>query len=221
MNISAEAIRKALHFRHAAKSYNPNQKIPASDFQLILEAAQFSPSSYGFELWDIIVIQDKKILEAFLQAGTWGAKGTLLTASHFVVLTAKTGDELRASSQRIDHVLKDIKHMSDASARGMVDKYLDWQKNDFDLNSPELLHQWAARQAYIALGNMMTVAAMRGIDSQPIEGYNRQNITNILSNHALLNAETDLPVVMVSFGYRSTDQPEKTRRPLEEIVTWA
>lgn len=67
---------------------------------------------------------------------------------------------------------------------------------------------------------MMTVAAMRGIDSQPIEGFNIAKITEVLARHELIDPETDLPVVMVSFGYRDMEQPVKTRRPLEEIVKW-
>lgn len=85
----------------------------------------------------------------------------------------------------------------------------------------ELLHQWAARQAYIALGNMMTVAALRGIDSQPIEGFNIAQITDILTTHNLIDPTIDRPAVMVSFGYRATEQPTKIRRPIDEIVKWA
>jgi nitroreductase len=220
MTTAKQDILDALNFRFATKTYKLDKEIPDDEFALILEAARLSPSSYGFEPWDIIVVQDRKIRDEFLDAGTWGAKGTLATASHFVVMTAKTGEALGTHSERITHVLKDVKKSSSENVEGMINKYLDWQKNDFGLETPELLHQWAARQAYIALGNMMTVAALRGIDSQPIEGFNIANITDILAEHGAIDPRADLPVVMVSFGYRDMEQPEKTRRPIDETVHW-
>lgn len=222
MAVPTKDILAALNFRFATKVYDPERKISDEDFKLILETAQLSPSSFGFEPWDIIVVQDEALRKEFAAAGTWGAKGTLPTASHFVILTAKTGTALQSSdSERITHVLRDIKQMPASNIRGMTNKYADWQKNDFNLTSPALLHQWAARQAYIALGNMMTVAAMTGIDSQPIEGFNIAKITDILTSHNLIDSETDLPVVMVSFGYRAMEPTPKTRRPIDEIVKWA
>ena len=227
MTVSNQDITEAFNFRFATKVYKADEKIADEEFNLILESARLSPSSFGFEPWDIIVVQDMAIRDEFLKAGTWGAKSTLPTASHFVVMTAKTGEALAPNSAHISHMLHDVKHIPASNpnipasnTRGIRDKYADWQKNDFNLTTPELLHQWAARQAYIALGNMMTVAAMRGIDSQPIEGFNIAKITEVLARHELIDPETDLPVVMVSFGYRDMEQPVKTRRPLEEIVKW-
>lgn len=221
MTVPQQNILDAFNARFATKTYDPDKKIPDDEFQLILEAARLSPSSFGFEPWDIIVVQDEALRNAFAAAGTWGAKGTLPTASHFVVMTARTGEALGADSERITHVLRDVKHMPVSNIHGMTDKFADWKQNDYNLTTPELVHAWAARQAYIALGNMMTVAAMRGIDSQPIEGFNIDKIADILSARKLIDPTTDLPVVMVSFGYRAMEQPEKTRRPIDEIVKWA
>jgi nitroreductase len=221
MSVAVQEIQEAFMFRFAAKKYDPERKISDKDFSLILETAQLSPSSYGFEPWNIIVVQDEALRKEFLDAGTWGAKGTLATASHFIVMTAKTGKALQPSdSEHLTHMLRDIKQMSASSIQGTTNKYADWQKNDFNLTTPELLHHWAARQAYIALGNMMTVAAMRCIDSQPIEGFNITKITRILVEHNLIDPTIDLPVVMVSFGYRAIEQSKKTRRPIDEIVKW-
>jgi nitroreductase len=218
--ISKEEIQQAFTRRHATKSFEPNREIPDDEFSLILEAARLSPTSYGFEPWDIVLIDNKNIVQEIIDVGSWGAKRPAQNASKFIVMTAKRGEALEAfTSERISHVLKDIKKFDESGIKDYFAKYADWQKNDFALTSPELLHQWAARQAYIALGNMITVAMLRGVDSCPIEGFSVQRVAKLLENHKVIDIIQDLPVVMLALGYASESAPEKTRRPLDEIVT--
>ena len=48
------------------------------------------------------------------------------------------------------------------------------------------LFDWASKQTYIALGNMMTAAAQIGIDSCPIEGFDIQKMNQLLDEEGLL-----------------------------------
>lgn len=217
--MNSQEIKKAFEFRHATKTFDPTKKLSEADFNLILESARLSPSSFGFEPWNLIVVQNSELREE-LRQNAWGAQGTLPTASHFIVITAKTSEALGPQGKHIDHIFKTVKHYTDEQ-RNIQSKqgFYNWARNDFRLfDTPQLLHQWAARQSYLALGNMMTTAALRGIDSCPIEGFNIEKVNHVLQAHDLIDTDTDLVVAMVAFGYRSTDQPEKTRRPLSEIV---
>lgn len=218
--IDRQTITDTFQFRHATKRFDDSKKITDEDFATILESAQLSPSSFGFEQWNIIVLQNPDI-RAELAASSWGAKGQLPTASHFIVMTGKTAPELLPGGAHLENVLREVKGKTGAAAASTQKFYKKWLDNDFKFTTPELIHQHAARQAYIALGNMMTVAAMLGIDSCPIEGFNIDETTRILQQHGLLDPTVDLPVVMAAFGYRINEQPAKTRRPLEQIVTWA
>ena len=53
-----DTIIKAFHFRHACKVFDETKKIPDGDFNFILETARLSPSSFGFEPWKLLVVQD-------------------------------------------------------------------------------------------------------------------------------------------------------------------
>lgn len=100
--------------------------------------------------------------------------------------------------------------------------YSNFQTNDFKLiDSDRAMFDWASKQTYIALANMMTTAAMLGVDSCPIEGFNIEKVEEILSEEGILDKEHFGVSVMVGFGYRD-EQPhrEKTRQPMEDIVTW-
>jgi nitroreductase len=91
---------------------------------------------------------------------------------------------------------------------------------DFGLlgNEPAMF-EWAARQSYIALGNMMTSAALIGIDSCPIEGFDKAQAENALREEGLL-AKGYESASMAAFGYRMNEPRAKTRRGLADIVEW-
>jgi hypothetical protein len=84
-----EEILKAFSFRHATKEFDPNMKISDEDFQFILETGRLSPSSVGYETWKFLVVQNMELREK-LREVSWGAQGQLPTASHFLVIVART-----------------------------------------------------------------------------------------------------------------------------------
>jgi nitroreductase len=118
-------------------------------------------------------------------------------------------------------MLKEIKGMPNDVFELTREAYGKFQKNQRMLENPRTLFDWASKQTYIALGNMMTAAALIGIDSCPIEGFNYEGVHSILEEEGLLeNGLWDVSV-MAAFGYRAEDPPrEKSRQPLEKITQW-
>lgn len=217
--ISKEDILAAFRFRHACKQFDPAKKISDADFDLILEAGRLSPSSFGFEPWRFVVIQDPALREN-LRAVVWGAQGQLPTASHFLVILCRR-HEMRFDSPYIDDVMRRVQKLPDEARAGRAGRYRKFQEQDWRLlDSPRALFDWACRQAYIALGNMMTAAAMIGIDSCPIEGFDQKSAEGVLAEAGLLEDGRYGLAVMAAFGYRINPQPAKTRRPPEEVVAW-
>ena len=88
------------------------------------------------------------------------------------------------------------------------------------LENDRTLFDWASKQTYIALANMMTGAALIGIDSCPIEGFNYAEVNRILAQTGAYDAEKYAVSVAVTFGYRAKDIRPKSRKPLNEIVHW-
>ena len=90
-------------------------------------------------------------------------------ASHFLVFTAKTD---AAIDGHIKHMLREVKGMNAVAMATYKTFWRQWAKKDFRLfDDSGRVHDWAARQAYIALGFAMLAAAERGVDSCPIEGF--------------------------------------------------
>ncbi|MGM0866373.1 MAG: NAD(P)H-dependent oxidoreductase [Bacillota bacterium] len=211
-------ILDAYHFRHATKEFDSNKKVSDDDFRFIMEAGRLSPSSFGFEPWRFVVIQNPELREK-IKNTAWGAYGKLPEASHFVVILARTKKDTKYDSQYLQDHFKNVKHLPEDHMSKYLEKIEQFQKVDFDLlegNRP--LYDWAGKQTYLALGNMMTAAAQIGVDSCPIEGFDINKMNSLLDEEGLLEDGRFSISVMVAFGYRVKDPAPKTRRPYEDIV---
>jgi nitroreductase len=70
------------------------------------------------------------------------------------------------------------------------------------------------------MGNMMTAAAMIGIDSCPIEGFQKKEVEQVLVQFCDLDLEKHGISYMVAFGYRVNPQKLKTRQAAKDIIRW-
>ncbi|STY61597.1 Putative NAD(P)H nitroreductase [Mannheimia haemolytica] len=99
-------------------------------------------------------------------------------------------------------------------------RYKSFQEEDMKLLSERELFDWSTKQTYIALGNMMTGAALIGIDSCPIEGFHYDTVNQILSDEGLFDLNEYGVSCMITFGYRNKEIKKKSRKPTEEVIAW-
>lgn len=214
-----QEILAAYEARHATKAFDPEQKISEDDFEFILETGRLSPSSVGSEPWKFLVVQNMDLRNK-LREVTWGAQGQLPTASHFVIILARKN--VRYDSAYLREQMIEVKQMPEEVFNQVLGRYREFQENDLNLlESERALFDWASKQTYIALGNMMTAAAEIGIDSCPIEGFHMESVEKILNDEGLLeNGEFGVSV-MAAFGYRTDKELRpKARRTVEQVVQW-
>lgn len=215
-----QEILAAFNARHACKIFDSSQKITDEDFQFILETARLSPTSFGFEPFHLVVVQSPELREK-LKENAWGATVKLDTASHFVICLGMKSPLIKYDSKYLKDFMQRIQKLDEETITMKGGFFEEFQKTGFDLNTDRALFDWACKQSYIVLGNMMSAAAMIGIDSCPIEGFNRSTTDSILEKELGIDLSIYGTAYMVAFGYRKQDPEfEKTRRPIEEIVTW-
>ena len=80
-------LLQALEWRYATKGFDPAKKIPADIWQALERALILTPTSYGLQPYQFLVITDPAT-RATLLPHTWGQK-QVVDCSHFVVFTAK------------------------------------------------------------------------------------------------------------------------------------
>ena len=217
MSIEKQQVLEAFHFRSACRYYDVNKKISREDMEYILELGRLSPSSVGSEPWQFLVLQNEAIREKIAPV-TWGIKHPMNEMSHLVVLLAKKNarydsDFFRNSLER--------RGLTPEQIEATLSRYKTFQTEDIQITDSErTLFDWCSKQTYIALANMMTGAAMIGIDSCPIEGFHYESVNRILSEAGLFDANEWGVSCMVTFGYRSKEIKKKYRKPADEVIKW-
>ncbi len=209
--VSNYTLLQQLRWRYATKAFDPAKKIPEADWATLEQALILTPTSYGFQPYRFVVITDPAVREKLVPL-SWGQR-QVADASHFVVFAAKTS----VSEACIDHYLAHV-----AKVRSVPVEKLAGFKNSLVgdiLKGPrsQWQHEWATRQAYIALGNFMTAAAVLGIDVCPMEGIEPAKYDEILG----LPGNGYNTVVAAAAGYRSADDKAasfpKVRYSAEEL----
>ena len=211
-----EEILEVFNKRYACKKFSTEKRVAEEDLKTIIESARLSPSSFGLEPWKFLLLRNEKMREDFREFA-WGALNSLNGATEIVILLARKG--VTGDSKYFEDNWKNLKKVSDEAFETVKDKFTKFQKEHLKLLENErTLFDWASKQTYIALGNMMTVAAYLGIDSCAIEGFNKEKVEKYLSDMELLDLNEYGVSVMVSFGYRDEEQPKKIRQPLTEVL---
>jgi len=199
---------KAMNFRHACKLFDDKKIIPDDQIRYILDMGRKSPSSFGMEGWKFLVITNKELKEK-LRPYCWD-QPQITTCSHLVIILAaieslkpQSGIPLQRFSRR---------EMPKEKLDFYIDIYASHLKDT--LKSDENIFCWSARQTYIAAANMMTSAAFIGIDSCPIEGFEKEKVEDILE---LERSKYQVSLIL-PFGYRVNEQPKQLRLNFDEVV---
>jgi nitroreductase len=191
--INQVQLLEQLNWRYATKQYDTTRKISAPDWAVLEEALLLTPSSGGLQPVKFIVVTDPAV-RAKLVPASYG-QIQVVEASHLVVFAAKQnfGElDVDALIQRTAEV-RSVPVESLAAFRGMLVGGIVKGMDDAARNA------WARNQAYIALGNLLTSAALLGIDAGPMEGFDRAQYDEILG----LKAKGLASAVIATVGYRS------------------
>jgi nitroreductase len=211
-NGTTRLLLEALQWRYATKVFDATRKIPADVWQTLERALVLTPTSYGLQPYRFLVINDP-VKRAELLPHSWNQK-QVVDASHFVVFTART-KIIGADVTKLIQRTSDIRKIPAES----LNFYRDLMLGDI-VNGPrgKTAHEWATRQTYIALGNLMTCAAVLGVDACPMEGLDPAEYDRVLG----LSGGDYATVVACALGYRAaTDKYAnlpKVRYEAKELV---
>lgn len=193
MTISTEELLRIQNWRYATKQFDASKKIPADQWKSLEDTLILSPSSYGLQPWKFIVVKDPALRE-MLVAHSWNQR-QVADASHLVVFAVKK----KISAADIDAWIARMAEVQGVPAEKLAGYRGMMIKDVVEGPRSQWAEEWAVRQAYIALGNFMTSAAMLGIDTCPMEGFLQEKYDDALG----LQAKGLTAAVLCPAGYRS------------------
>jgi nitroreductase len=202
------AVIDALNFRHACKKFDPSKKVADTDLETILAAAVLSPSSFGMEAWRFLVLQSSDILEK-LRPACWN-QPQVTDSSHVIVILARPAQVAPGHPYVAESFAR--RGLPEDATNAYIEKYRHHMETEV---LPRMsLYAWCSKQCYIALADIMTAAAAMGIDSCPMEGFEKDRVEEILE----IDTRKEEVAVLVALGYRLDQQPPRRRYSLETLV---
>jgi nitroreductase len=198
------------NWRYATKKFDPTKKIATEDLNFLKEAIRLSTSSFGLQLYKVIIIENPE-LKAKLLPAAFG-QTQITDASHVIVFANQTV----VSDSDVDGYIKNV-----SETRGTpidaLSGFGDYMKSAINPIPADMKAIWTAKQTYLALGNLLNAAAELKIDVTPMEGFDAKKFNEILGLDALnLNA-----AIIATVGYRheedATQHYKKVRKSNEEL----
>jgi len=204
-------ILNDLKWRYATKKFDSSKKISQDNINNILEAFNLTASSYGLQPVKLVVLQDELKQNELVNFSMMQQQ--VKDASHVLVFCIDTVINETKITEYFN-LVKQIRNTSD----DILNPFKKFLIADFKLKTQDEIEAWAKNQAYLAMGNLLTVCAMLKIDSCPMEGFNPVKFDEILG----LDKQSLKSVLVMPIGYRSEEDfmanLKKVRKPLEDMV---
>lgn len=202
---------KAMHWRYAVKKFAAGKKVPAAELNKLLEAARLSPSSLGLQPYQIVMIENKQARALLYPAACDQRK--VVDAPHLLAICSYRKFTKDFADRYVDLVVKGGFISPEAA------KALRASRRDFVKKTPAAdIEAWAANQAFIGLGVLLSAAASAGIDACPMGGFKPELFDKVL-NLQKYNLRSR---VLVTLGQRSPDDElahsPKIRRAFKDFL---
>ncbi|WP_046756089.1 NAD(P)H-dependent oxidoreductase [Kordia jejudonensis] len=204
-------ILDSLKWRYATKKFDATRFLNPEQLNMLKEAFNLTATSYGLQPIRLVVIQNKEVQEQ-LVPHSWNQR-QVADASHLLIICTENAINKDTIEAYFDRV-KAIRNTPDE----ILAPFKGFMIDSFSKKTQEELKTWAAKQAYIALGNLLTVCGVERIDACPMEGFSPEKYDEILGLEAHgLSSALVLPV-----GYRAADDMfadfKKVRKSVSESI---
>lgn len=210
--LSPSALVAQLQWRYATKQFDAQKKIPADLWTALEETLVLTPSSFGLQPWKFVVVTNQAVKEQLVTA-SWNQRQPA-DCSHHVIFAAKNNLTESDVDRFLDRqvAVRGGSKESLAGYRGVIVGFAGKAQQE------GWIKEWAIRQAYIAIGNFMTAAAVLGVDTCPMEGIAPAQYDKILG----LEGTEYSTVVACAAGYRADSDKyaaaPKVRFPASEVI---
>ena len=204
-------IIESLEWRYATKKFDAEKIVSTSQINTLKKAFNLTATSYGLQPIQLVIVKNKEIQKE-LVTHSWNQQ-QVSQASHVLVICIQK--ELNEDHiESYFNLVKKIRNTPDE----ILAPFKDYLKNDIGQQTKEQLHVWMKNQAYIALGNLLTVAAIEKIDTCPMEGFIPEKYDEVLN----LNAHNLTSALVLPIGFRAEDDYmkdlKKVRKNLEQVI---
>ncbi|UAB80957.1 NAD(P)H-dependent oxidoreductase [Marixanthomonas sp. SCSIO 43207] len=207
----ATNIIEQLKWRYATKKFDSNKILTKQSIEQLKEAFNLTATSYGLQPVTLVIVKDKEQRKDLLPH-SWNQQ-QVVDASHLLIFCV----EEKLNPEYIQNYFKRVKTIRNTPDT-ILKPFEEFLLNSFEEQSSAEIRTWATNQAYLALGNLLTVCAAKNIDACPMEGFNPKEYDRILG----LNKKGLTSVLLLPVGYRDKSDfmanEKKVRKTMDEVI---
>lgn len=207
MNDSLEVLK----WRYATKKFDETKMVSDEKIDILKHAFNLTATSYGLQPIKLVLIANK-VLQKKLVPYSYHQQ-QVVQASHVFVFCIETNIDEHYITEYFTRV-NQIRNTGDA----ILSPFKNQLINLFAAKNIDEIKAWATNQAYLALGNMLTVCAFEQIDSCPMEGFMAEEYDTLLE----LDKKNLKSVLVLPVGYRAVDDQfsefKKVRKSLDNSI---
>lgn len=200
------SVEEAIRTRRSVHHFKPGQKIAAAAWRKLFELTALSPSSWNFQPWDFVIVEDQARRAALFPL-CWNQSQVTDSAGVIAVI----GD---LNPHRRDHQI--LQQFQDNG-------YIDEQTKNVWLGAVDVVYPDEKRKIEHAIGGsslaamtLMLAAQSMGLATAPLIGFDPAGVTKFLGV-----PDGYLVTMLIAIGYAAHDElPRQQRRTFEEIVRW-
>jgi len=204
------SLVKSFEWRYATKKYDTSKKVDAEILADLTETVRLAPSSFGLQPYQFLFVEDKAKLEEISRSAH--GQPQITTGAHVMVLAVETNIDEKTVAAYIDKAA--VVRQTDRKNLEPREQFVNMMINK--LNYEQRI-TWAEKQAFLAVGVLVSAAAEAGIDASPMEGFDHLAIDEILG----LKERNLTSALLFVIGYRAEDDEfaaiPKVRKKKEEI----
>lgn len=204
-------IIRQLNWRYATKAFDNDKIISQSKIDILIEAFNLTASSYGLQPYKLVLVKNKKLQEDLVEYSM--NQKQIAQASHVLIFCIET----TVNKSYIVDYFERIKTLR-GTPDDILNSFRTFMIDEFESMSQKDIYNWAKNQAYLAMGNLLTICALHEIDACPMEGFIPEKYDALLG----LEAKGIQSVLVLPIGYRSKNDTfadfKKVRKPLNEVI---
>lgn len=204
-------IIEKLNWRYATKKFDNSKKLSKVKIDVLKQAFNLIPTSYGLQTMKLVIVGDDETKSKLVNL-CYGQE-QVENASHVLAICIQASVYEKDVDDYFDTIIK-IRNTPEV----ILSKYRKELKDFINSKTKEQIEEWCINQAYIALGNLMTVCAVEGIDACPMEGFLPEKVDVLLG----LETYNLKSVLLLPVGYRAEDDMfadlKKVRKDLSDTI---
>jgi nitroreductase/dihydropteridine reductase len=200
-----------LKWRYATKKFDAFRVLSEEKINILKQAFNLTATSFGLQTISLLIIKNKEIREQLVPL-SYNQK-QVVDASHLLVICIQDN----ITDADVDTHFNNVKGIRE-TPEIILEPFKKNLKSTMEGKTVKERQEWSIKQAYIALGNLMTVCAIEYIDSCPMEGFSSQAYDDVLK----LSDKNLKSVLLLPVGFRAEDDMfsslKKVRKQLDNAV---